>query len=64
MREDPAHTQEVQAIMVMTASVQECTFIVVFGSLLFCARECCADLRIVVILERIGPYVEKYMRFF
>ncbi len=46
------------------ASAQECAFVVVFGSLLFCARERGTDPRIVVVFEGIGPYMGKYMCFF
>ncbi len=66
MREDPAHPREVPAIAATMASAQERMLIVIFGSPLFCARERCADLHIVVIavLEKISPYVGKYIQFF
>ncbi len=62
-----ARTREVSAITATTASAQECTFVVVFCSPLFCAGEHCADLcliDVVVIFEGIGLYMGKFMRFF
>ncbi len=51
MREDPACTRVVPAIAAITTmNVQECVFVVIFGSPLFCAGERCMDLRIVVIV--------------
>ncbi len=55
-------SQEVLAIVSTTGSARECVFVVIFGSSLFCAGERNTDLHIV--LDRIGPYVGKYMRFF
>ncbi len=63
MREDPVCAREAPAIVATMASARECVFVVIFGSLLFCTREHCVDLR-VVFLERIGRYVRKHKQFF
>ncbi len=34
----------------MTVNTQKRTFIVIFGSPLFCARERCADLRVIIVI--------------
>ncbi len=51
MREDLARAQDVLTIAAMTVNALECAFVVVFGSPLFCAGECCVDLCIVVVFE-------------
>ncbi len=72
-RERTPPTRDVPAIVVTMASARECTFVVVFGSLLFCSREHCADLCIVIVVvvviivivivvfEEIGLYMGKFM---
>ncbi len=61
--------REVPAIAATTASVREHAFVIVFGSLLFCTGERCADLHIVVVIavvvfEGIGLYMEKFGQLF
>ncbi len=44
------HAQKVPAIAATTKNAREHAFFVIFGSVLFCTAECCADLRIIIVV--------------
>ncbi len=48
-QKDPVCVWEVPAIAATMANMQERAFVIIFGSLLFCAEERCVDLYIVVV---------------